>query len=417
MNLAESWRVLSECIVPQSAATAWAHATPHSADVTATRTWQALFSDQPRPLLLPANHRRARQNGLRLFLPQLWRKSYARARLQAHDLLGTLAQLPLLTLPSVSGPLLPDHIASTEAQQLAFLIGTPGPYQKAAMLVMSPQGEPLSLVKIALGKQANEMVRNEAAWLSTLNTCAALARAVPQLQRQGTADNGYRYFAQSIVPGRACAGTFTPAHADFLRRLGSMDWRIGPFSSSSSCQSLHDNFSQLAPRLTADRYQLLDAALKDCLQRLHNWHGPFVTSHGDFAFWNIRTNSRTNIRRSNGSDARDRYGEICVFDWEYATPNTSPLFDLFHFHLIAPAAAKRRLGVRDMKHALQAARAFALLTYPEFDWSPPIVAAHGLAYLLHTVFFYGVSRGELVESHPVIRLYCRLIQDRARWLP
>jgi hypothetical protein len=399
MNLAQSWQLLGECIMPQANEGPNANGVSKAID-RGGGTWRALFSNRPRPLLLPANNRKAQQNGVRFFLPELWRNCYARFRLHANDLLGEHARLPLLTLPAASSPTLPDCLALTESPQLAFLIGTPGPYQKAAMLVMSLQGEPKSLAKIALGVQANEMVKNEAAWLRTLNTDATLKDSVPQLLREGNTRNGYRYIAQSIVTGRPCAGTFTPAHADFLRHLGTVDCHIGQFSSSPIYQSLQENLFQLATMIDHRHFLLLQSALRDCAQTLNGWRGPFTISHGDFAFWNIRKEA----------------GRICVFDWEYATRGTPPLFDLLHFHLIAPAASGRLLRVRDMKHALAPARAFALLTYPEFQWGTATVAAHGLAYLLHTLIFYGVSRGEFVESHPVVRSYCRLIEERSQWL-
>jgi thiamine kinase-like enzyme len=268
------------------------------------------------------------------------------------------------------------------------------------MLVMSSQGDPKSLVKIALGDHANTMVKSEAAWLRTLSTHTATTDFVPRLLRAGRTQSGFRYVAQSIVGGKVGSSVFTPLHADFLRRLGTVDARIGFFSRSPARQLLRDQYARLEPMLTESRRALLGDALNECVHRLNDWRGPFVISHGDFAFWNIHTQG-------------DR---LFAFDWEYATAETSPLFDLFHFHLIAPASSNRTLTVRDMKHALSPARAFALLTYPEFDWSEAIVAAHGLAYLLHTVMFYGLSRGELLESHPVIRSYCKLIEDRAQWM-
>lgn len=399
MNLTESWQLLGECIGPQTSNDA-AHTNGTGKLARADRAWRALFSNRPRPLLLPANNRKAQQNGVRFFLPELWRNCYARARLHAHHLLGERARLPLLTLPPAISSTLTDSLALTDSPQFAFLIGTPGPYQKAAMLVMSAHGEPKSLAKIALGPQANDMVSNEASWLRTLSAHSEIKDSVPQLLREGSTRNGYRYIAQSIVNGRPCSGNFTPAHAVFLQRLGTIDCQVGTFSNAPIYRALQDNLSRLAPLISQSRYLFLQTALRECAHTLNGWRGPFTISHGDFAFWNIRKAA----------------GHIFVFDWEYATRGTPPLFDLLHFHLIAPAASGRVLRVRDMKHALSPARAFSLLTYPEFHWSPAIVAAHGLAYLLNTLIFYGVSRGEFVESHPVVRSYCQLIEERSQWL-
>jgi hypothetical protein len=314
MNLAESWQRLSECMVP-------ADATPSARrNSRPAGMWHALFSNRPRPLLLPVHNRRARRSGVRFFLPLLWHRCYAHLRLQAHDLFGARARLPLLALPATDTPTLSDRLAITEAPQLAFLIGTPGPYQKASMLMMSPRGEPLSLVKIALGDSASAMVRSEAAWLANLNKYDALAGNVPQLLRASRAGNGYDYIAQSIVGGRPCSGAFTAAHADFLRRLGAIECHAQPFATAPVAGVLRGNWRQLAPQLTAAQLDLLSPALADCMALLSTWHGPFVISHGDFAPWNIRVDNC----------------EVHVFDWEYGAGGMPPLFDLLHFHLLPP---------------------------------------------------------------------------------
>jgi hypothetical protein len=388
MNMAESLHRLTECMSPQ----------PLAADAPASGRWHALFSDRPRPLLLPAQNRRARRSGVRFFLPQLWRQCYARARLHAHDLFGARARLPVLELPASA---LTDHLDITESPQLAFLIGTPGPYQKASILVMSLQGDPLAMVKIAMGSDANAMINAEAYWLRTLHAHAELQACVPELLQEGRTRNGCRFFAQSIVKGRPDTGAFTAAHADFLRRLGAVDCKHSAFDAAPIYAVMHENFSRLQPKLSRERAQLIQTAMQECAASLRQWSGPFVITHGDFAYWNIRVPG-------------DR---LCVFDWEYAFAGAPPLFDLLHFHLISPANSGRLLGIRDMRRALAPAKAFALLAYPGFDWSEKIVAALGLAYLLHTILFYGVSRGELMELHPVVRSYCRLIEERDAWLP
>ncbi len=345
---------------------------------------------------------------MRVFLPNLWRELYARLRLHAHDLLGRSARLPALTLsPAASLALsewlkdeLGHRLPPTEVPQLAFLIGTPGPYQKASILVMSASGEPQMMVKLALRSRANKMVQAEAVWLRVLNACEPMDNAVPRLIDDGRASNGNRYVAQSIVTGRPGSPSFTAAHTDFLRRLGSIDRHVSEFRASPLQRLLHDGLAELSPALSTSRRALLEAALEECTLRLKFWRGPFVISHGDFASWNVRT-----------ADG------LCVFDWEYANAGMSPLFDPLHFQLIGPASSSRGVRIRDLNQALATAKQFALATYPEFDWHARIVAAHGLAYLLHLLLFYGASRGELLEQHPVIRSYCDLIEARKLWLP
>ncbi len=394
MNLGESWQALSDCIAPE----AQSFATAREQDGDA---WYALFGDRPRSLLLPANHRKARNTALRFFLPEVWRELYGRARLCLNDLFTTHARLPRLTLPPASTMELCNELAITDSPQLAFLIGTPGPYQKASILVMSSQGDACALVKVALRARANVMVGAETTWLRTLNCCPTLDGAVPGLLRAGSARNGCRYLVQSLLRGRPGTRAFTSLHADFLQRLGAVDCYTETFTRSPIHRSLHHDFAKLEAALPERWRSLFRTALAECAHSLQSWQGPFVISHGDFATWNIRTQNDS----------------IRVFDWEYASAGASPLFDLFHFHLIGPASSGRDLGVRDMRHALSPARAYALLTYPDFDWSPAVVAAHGLAYLLRTLLFYGLSRGELLESHFVVRAYCNLIENRNSWLP
>jgi hypothetical protein len=265
---------------------------------------------------------------------------------------------------------------------------------------MTADGDPQMLVKLALRSHANKMVQAESVWLRVLNACEQMDASVPRLIDDGRASNGNRYVAQSIVTGKPGSHSFSDAHTDFLRRLGGIDRHVCDFQASPLRRLLHDGHAELSPSLTASRRELFDAALEECDARLQSWRGPFVISHGDFAAWNIRTAE-----------------SLCVFDWEYANAGMSPLFDPLHFQLIGPASSGRGLHIRELNQALAVAKQFAIATYPEFNWSARIVAAHVLAYLLHTLQFYGASRGELLEQHPVIRNFCNLIEARELWLP
>jgi aminoglycoside phosphotransferase (APT) family kinase protein len=153
------------------------------------------------------------------------------------------------------------------------------------------------------------------------------------------------------------------------------------------------------PTLTPALAKRLSAAIDDCAAWMKPWRGAYVAAHGDFAPWNIRQHDRG----------------IAVFDWEYAVGGAVPLFDMLHF-LIAPRiAAGKRVGPKEWKTALSRAQAYARPIFSDMTWSTGDVAAQGLVYLLYTVFFYSVSRNAVLESHPTIDAYLKLIEERAQW--
>ena len=76
------------------------------------------------------------------------------------------------------------------------------------------------------------------------------------------------------------------------------------------------------------------------LGRLDDPHDlPAVWTHGDFAPWNLR---------------RVDSEKIAVIDWEDASPDGPPLYDLVHFYLIQDFLfGERRLGSRSYRRAAQ----------------------------------------------------------------
>ncbi|MFZ5512576.1 MAG: aminoglycoside phosphotransferase family protein [Pseudomonadota bacterium] len=396
MQLADSWRAIGESLVSDGERGRGAGRHPRR---VRPRSWRALFSNKPRSLLVPAHNRRAQRSSVDFFVTHPLNRLYARTLLGAHRWLPRSRLLPELTLPPVDGPTLLDQLLPP-ASQIAFQIGTPGPYQKASMLAMAPDGTPLLLAKIALKASADEMVMTEARWLHELARLPRFEGKVPRLLKHGLTPNGRGYLAMSVAPTLATTSAFTSAHRDFLADLARVRQQVARFPDSPACRYLARCFEQLAPAMKPATAALLGSALAECAERLAGWHGPFVLAHGDFAPWNIRVHG----------------AGIFVFDWEYAWEGSIPLRDVCHYCLAPAAVTGRNITAAQFESALDHARDFALAAHPGCDWQRPVIKALALGYLLHTVLCYSLSRGRVIEEHPVIRAYCRLIEERAQWI-
>ena len=399
MELRNSWRTISESLISRRTAS-------HSLGSTRSKDfgrgkWHALFSKKQRSVLVPADHPAAQRNGLDFFVTSPLNLLYAKAMLRANHWLPGANLLPELTLPLVDGPTFLDQFLTSGSSQLAFLIGTPGPYQKASVLVMGDDGGPRAFAKVALKETADTMISAEASWLEKIGECQALAGKAPKLLKQGKASNGRHYLALSVAPsGYSTTSNFTAAHASFLRDLSTFNPIESSFRESPAFCYLEHALSQLRPNLSEAHFVALTNALDDCAQHFANWKGPFVLAHGDFAPWNIRV-----------------YNDgIFAFDWEYASDGASALHDIFHFILAPQAVSGRGVTMGSFLEVCNQAHRYAVESHPNYDWSPQVVAAHGLAYLLHTILMYSVSQGHVQESHPVIEAYWRLMEERARWI-
>lgn len=404
MALEQTWQTLSEALIaaPLDMQLTGSVLSPRMGNAAPTPlpgSWHALFSSRARPLLLPAHNRAAQRSGLKFFVGDIWNLLYAHTMLKAHYWLPRRELLPTLSLPLMSGPGWLEHLLLSEAPQLAFLIGTPGPYQKASILIMSPQGKPLLFVKLALTDSADAMIEREAYWLQRLGQCTALQDMMPRLLGSGRVRNGRHYVVTSVAQGSLSSSSFTAEHARFLRTLALAEMRTQAFDDSAMYHYWRRCLAEMRAGMRDEQQQLLTSAISECLAELMEWHGFTVIAHGDFAAWNIRSNSRTTI----------------VFDWEYASDGALPLLDPLHFLLIPAASSGRGVTSRDLKQALVQIGDYAKVMFPQYAWPTEVVAAQALAYFIQTILFYSQSRGEVPEDHPVVRTYCRLIAERAQW--
>lgn len=360
------------------------------------RHWHVLFGNGPRSLVVPSLNRRAQRAGIKFFLPHPLHRLYANLLLQVNR--GPLRLLPELSLPPLNGSALLDELSLPSSAQVAFQIGTPGPYQKASMLVMDDDGAPLALMKISLKESADTMVKREADWLEALAGHAQLHGNVPRLLTRGNVHNGRSYLGISVAPSDVATNAFSPSHAAFLEGLARVSIVTATFTNSPVYRYLADTLAQLHSVMPAPMAASLTDSLDECAYRLSQAHGPYVLAHGDFARWNIRLHD----------------GGIFVFDWEYATAGALALHDFFHFFL-APSALSGQISRKQLTSLLARAQNFACHAHPEFSWDKPVVAAQCLGYLLHTVLYYTASRGSVLEDHPVIKAYYKLIEERRQW--
>jgi len=357
--------------------------------------WHVLFGRRRRPLLVPAGAPPAQRRCLQHFIAKPLHRAAAEA------LLWLNARSPLAVLPEVKTARARSNGGSLlQAPSAAFQIGTPGPFQKASALLMTTPGRPIALAKIAMGYRADSAVIAEAGWLRTLGLVPEVEGQVPRLLEEGTTDGGRRYLVTSVAPTTATSDAFTAAHAAFLASLRHVRMRVEDFEISERACELQRSFELLEPHIEDSARAELRAALADCEAPLMYWSGPYVASQGDFAPWNIRTLD----------------GRIFVFDWESGCAGASPLDDVLHYLLIGRAVRGNALGSAQLARAMERARRFALETYPQWDWSPRVVSALALAYLLGLILRYSVPDRRISYRHPVIRRYWRLVQRRREWL-
>ena len=374
--------------------------------------WHILFGGRQRPLLMPAGEYRLQKQWLLYFLVGRLRTWYAIALLKLHALVPAIGLLPEFKVRRLAGatreqtPPQPDGMSP--GAQAAIQIGTQGPYQKASALLISEHGEGMALAKIALAPSADVMVTAEAGWLRELAGIPGLDGDVPLLLAQGRTGSGRAYLVMSLAPGTRVTGDFTRAHARFLKELARARLESMRFKASPCCAYLESTLAEIEPKVTHGESALLENVLLDCRRRLADYYGPFVLSQGDFAWWNIRMHEPR--------DVRWRQWRTFVFDWEYARAGANPLADLFHYHLIQPAAAGRRVGGSFLASVLRKAQEFACEIYPEWKWRASEISALALAYLLEVLLQYCRSCGKIDHGERVTRSYWSLIERRSSWM-
>jgi hypothetical protein len=362
--------------------------------------WSVLFGRGQRPLLVPAAARRVQKRALACFVPRGLKALHGAVLLRANAWLPPGALLPEFALAEGARGFLPPRLPFQPPAHTAVQIGTPGPYQKAAVLLMSESGAGIAIAKIAMVPGADHQVTREAGWLREFEGVPELEYQIPRLLGEGVTLTGRRYLVTSLAPGTRVTREFTRKHAAFLGALGRAGHDVMSFPASPCCDYLTRTLARIEIHLTRAERALLRAVLADCHAVLAGWTGPFVRAHGDFVPWNIRVDGE----------------RIFVFDWEYARAAANPLADAFNFFVLQRAVTGRGLGPRFMCATRRRVGHVARQLYPEWTWRPGVVSALGLAYLLEVLLHYSAANRALVRSHPVVAGYLRLMEARSSWM-
>lgn len=177
-------------------------------------------------------------------------------------------------------------------------VGTPGPYRKLVCQLVDESGAPVAVARIPIGPAAAESIRSDAEALRQLAQ-SPIAPFIPRLLL-GEADP---YGLQSVLPGRPATRRFGAEHVDLLLKLPVTAW-------VSLRQHVQSTLTEFSPILPEDiSHHLLDQIPEALVV-------PRIWQHGDFAPWNMRMHR----------------GDLHVFDWEEATADGLPGWDIAHFH-------------------------------------------------------------------------------------
>lgn len=373
--------------------------TPSVARAGAHSRWLLLYGRRPRYLLVPHHNLAVQRRCVRTF------------RHGVGAMAGELTLGLQRLLPRWSAPLRFEAPAAARAQWLedvplpglahaAVQVGTPGPFQKASVLLLDRDGQTLGLAKVAMGARADAMVKRERLWLAWLASVESLQHRTPGLLARGRTGAGRQFLVTDLGPAERGAAQFGPAQQEFLTSLAHASVQHRPFLGSKAHRRIHTGLRRLASRTSADVMTTLQSALRDCETAMGDGTGPMVVAHGDFTPWNTRLGAHG----------------IYVFDWEYAWKEATPAHDPLHWLLLPQALRRWGLTRRAMGAARNVLAGYLQHTFPDQPWSREQCSALLVHYLLDTMVFYGMADGTIHFSHPVQRSYYRMLEERSQWM-
>lgn len=366
--------------------------------------WLAL--GRRRRLYLPARNRQVGEFCLRLFVWRRWQRVLGRLPLLFNWSAGFAPRLKRgdleSAIPHITSVLLEmQKLVGASNYEIAFSIGSPGPYQKISALMVSCEGVGTAFYKYAVASSADATIQTEADWLCRLGAITALRGSIPEIKSHGKLSCDRAYLLTDLSPSLETVPEFARQHEHFLSALGRSTSTLQAYPSSAEAVRIAGSLADLVDVFGQAVHADLSAGWADTLEMLASWHGPLVVAHRDFAPWNVRWSPTG----------------VFVFDWEYAVEQANPLYDYFHFHLVQAALSKwRKVSPQTLDRLIRSALAYVNGCYPQIYWDRKVVGALLLAYLLDVMLFYTASGRVFDPVHPVLATYHALIRTHGRWL-
>ena len=223
---------------------------------------------------------------------------------------------------------------------LAFSTGTPGYYRKMTAQVMSGDGRVLAYTKIASTPQARKLLMQEAKVLRRLAELRLSTGNVPRLLYSGQF-HGNELLVQSAPSGktRKAPRRLDRRHIEFLAEIFNQTSTRKSFLESDYWIRIKKDVESLWERISDEWQQRLQNGLKICESALAKKVIPLGLCHRDFVPWNTY-----DVRFA---QSRLERGHLYVFDWEYATDQGIPFWDIFHF-ISFPAMLVDRSSGKDL---------------------------------------------------------------------
>jgi len=207
------------------------------------------------------------------------------------------------------GPLLHwlRQVVGEKSLHCSLSLGPAGPHQKCVLQLMRPDGSILGYAKVGCNQKTVALVENEVRFLRRLSEQKFSRLVIPELLYAGWfRDRFVAVTRQASPPVSQAPAAITSLHLEALRELReSLNVAArGPAAAPGCRQVASGYYCGLVEQATA---------------RARRWLGtsplPVYARHGDFTPWNLRLVA----------------GGLLAFDWEYASEQGTPGYDLIHF--------------------------------------------------------------------------------------
>jgi len=204
------------------------------------------------------------------------------------------------------------QIAGQPNATFAVVFGTPSKYRKLVACIMSPDGTPVSFVKVPMAQPAVKRIEHEGQMLEALSK-TFLEDAIPRVLFRGCW-NGETALCLSAGPNNASPMQLGLKHYSLLKKM----WGVRPIRREG--KDLVDEVSGVAKTIPSatrggDFINVVSEALERASRELRRVTVSCGLSHGDFAPWNLRR----------GQD------ELFAFDWEASSWECPNVWDIAHF--------------------------------------------------------------------------------------